>query len=63
MYDRLGHKFKTLDTWSKYIITSDKDFEKAFKKTCDRKRKLYNGRIETWYYQYYGPRPKREVNG
>jgi putative N6-adenine-specific DNA methylase len=63
MYDRLGHKFKTLDTWSKYIITSDKDFEKAFKKTCDRKRKLYNGRIETWYYQYYGPRPKRDVNG
>lgn len=62
IYERLGHKFKTLDTWSKYVITSDVDFEKVFKKTCDRKRKLYNGRIETWYFQFYGPRPKREVN-
>ena len=43
MYDRLGHKFKTLDTWSKYIITSDKDFEKVFRKI--RKRPKFRKRI------------------
>jgi len=58
MYQRLGKKFKHLDTWSKYFLTSYKDFEKSFNKESSRKRKLYNGRIETWYYQYYGPRPK-----
>ena len=41
-----------------YLITSDKEFEKLFRdKPADRRRKLYNGRIETCYYQYYGERP------
>ncbi|AIO18535.1 Ribosomal RNA large subunit methyltransferase L [Candidatus Izimaplasma bacterium HR1] len=61
IYHNLSYKFKNMDTWSKYFITSYKEFEKAFHEEADRKRKLYNGRIETWYYQYYGPRPKRET--
>ncbi len=55
----MGIVFGRLDTWSKYFLTSYKDFERHYKKDSDRKRKLYNGRIETWYYQYYGPRPKQ----
>ena len=51
-----------MDTWSTYYLTSDKEFEKSYHKEADRKRKLYNGRIETWYYQYYGPRPPRKDN-
>lgn len=50
--------FAHLDTWSLYILTSYKPFEQHFKK-ADRKRKFYNGRIETWYHQYYGPRPPK----
>lgn len=57
LYNHLGHIFNKLDTWSKYFITSYVDFEKDYKKESSRKRKLYNGRIETWYYQYQGPRP------
>jgi putative N6-adenine-specific DNA methylase len=57
MTRNMGKKFNKLDTWSKYFLTSYKEFEKYYKKDSDRKRKLYNGRIETWYYQYYGPRP------
>ncbi len=62
LYSNLGFKFKNLSTWSKYFLTSYKNFEKAYKTDCDRKRKLYNGRIETWYFQYYGPRPPRDDN-
>ena len=58
LYRKLGKKLIPLKTWSTYYLTSYKEFEQAFGKQSDRKRKLYNGRIETWYYQYYGPRPK-----
>ncbi len=60
LYIDLGEKMKELDTWSNYLITSDKGFEKLFGKKADRKRKLYNGRIEVDYYQYYGPRPPKK---
>ena len=44
-------------TWSFFVITADKDFEKfAFNKPADRRRKLYNGRIEACYYQFHGQR-------
>lgn len=53
----LGEKINKLKTWSSYIITSDENFERNFKRKADRKRKLYNGKIKVDYYQYYGPRP------
>lgn len=53
----LGKKMRALKTWSNYVITSNEDFEKNFKKKADRKRKLYNGRLKVDYYQFYGPRP------
>lgn len=59
LYEDFGNKYRELDTWSIYIITSDEDFEKVYGKKADRKRKLYNGRIKVDYYQYYGPRPPR----
>lgn len=55
----LGKLAKSLKTWSYYIITANEDFEKNFGKKSDRNRKLYNGRLKTYYYQYYGPKPKR----
>jgi len=60
LYKDLGIKFKELDTWSTYVITSDEKFEIHYGKRADKKRKLYNGRIKVDYYQYYGPRPKKE---
>jgi len=58
LYVDLGTKFRDLDTWSIYVITSNEKFEELYGKKADRKRKLYNGRIKVDYYQYYGPRPK-----
>lgn len=55
----LGELAKSLKTWSYYIITANENFEKNFGKKADRNRKLYNGRLKTYYYQYYGPKPRR----
>lgn len=62
LYKDLGAKFKELDTWSSYIITSDESFEKYYGKVADKKRKLYNGRIKVDYYQFFGPRPPKKEN-
>ncbi|NLY10045.1 MAG: class I SAM-dependent RNA methyltransferase [Tissierellia bacterium] len=60
LYVDFAGKYLTLPTWSVYVITSYPDFEQLVLKKADRRRKLYNGRIETQYYQYLGPRPPRE---
>jgi len=57
LYRDMGKVFKNLDTWSFYIISSHPQFEKHFNRKADKKRKLYNGRIQCNYYQYYGPKP------
>lgn len=57
IYKDMGQKFKELDTYSVYVLTSDEGFEKLYGKPASRRRKLYNGRIKVDYYQYYGPRP------
>jgi len=54
IYRSLAAFIKQNPTWSLFLITSDKGFEKAFGRNADRRRKLYNGRIESCYYQYYG---------
>lgn len=59
LYRALGRAFKQLDTWSIFLITSDANFERIYGKRADKRRKLYNGRIETQLYQYLGPLPPR----
>ena len=59
LYREIGEKLIPLTTWSKYIITSYEDFEVEYGQKATKNRKLYNGRIKTYYYQYYGERPKR----
>lgn len=62
IYEQLKQFYAKRPTWSLYLITADKEFEKAFsERPADRRRKLYNGRLETTYFQYYGKRPPKEV--
>lgn len=49
--------FEPLETWSFYVLTALRDFEKQFGRKASRRRKLYNGRIESTYFQYNGPPP------
>lgn len=61
LYGRMGDRFEALDTWSKYVLTSHEGFESAYGKKATKNRKLYNGNIKCYYYQYYGPRPPKKV--
>jgi putative N6-adenine-specific DNA methylase len=63
LYQVMGRSLSRLDTWSFFIITSHPAFEKLFGKHADKKRKLYNGRIQTNFYQYLGPLPPRKIDG
>ena len=60
LYRHLAGFLKENPTWSLYLITADKEFEQHMGRPADRRRKLYNGRLETCLYQYYGTRPPRE---
>ncbi len=60
LYREMGKVFTQLDTWSYYVITSHEGFQESFGKKADKNRKLYNGRIKCYYYQYFGPRPLRK---
>jgi putative N6-adenine-specific DNA methylase len=62
LYKSMGKTFRELKDWSYYVITSYEKFEKYFGKKADKKRKLYNGRIECNYYQYFGLPPKKSQN-
>lgn len=54
VYQQLGEKMRAHKSWSVYIMTSVKDFEKLYGEKSSKKRKLFNGFIETDYYQYFG---------
>lgn len=57
IYDDMHDAFAPLTTWSIYVLTSHPGFERCFRRRDDRRRKLYNGRIECTYHQFHGPRP------
>lgn len=57
LYAEMGRVFKKLDTWSFYVLTNNSRFEHLFGRRSDKNRKLYNGRIQCYYYQFFGPRP------
>ncbi len=60
LYENMGKSFERLSTWSYYIINADSDFEKFFGRKADKNRKLYNGGLLCYYYQYFGPKPPRQ---
>ena len=63
IYDDMADAFAPLSTWSIYVLTSHPGFERYFKRRANRRRKLYNGRIECQYFQFHGPRPPWERAG
>lgn len=64
IYTHFADLMKDCPSWSFFLITSDKEIEKEIEKLtgrkADRRRKLYNGQIETQFYQYHGTRPDRK---
>jgi len=60
LYKDMGKAFDGLDTWSKFIITSYEEAEKYLGRKATKNRKIYNGMIKSYYYQYMGPKPPRK---
>lgn len=60
LYKEMGKTYRKMPTWSKYILTSDLEFEKSYAQRATKKRKLYNGAIRTDFFQYWGTRPPRQ---
>lgn len=59
LYNEMGQTFAPLKTWSKFILTSDENFEQKYGTVADKKRKLYNGTLRVDLYQYFGQRVRR----
>ncbi len=57
LYASMPEVFRRLKTWSFYLLTAGADFEELLGQPADRRRKLYNSRIECTYYQFFGPKP------
>jgi putative N6-adenine-specific DNA methylase len=60
IYGSLGHLYARLNGWSMFVLSAHPFFERFFGRHADRKRKLYNGRLQCYFYQYFGPLPPRE---
>lgn len=59
LYQDIGKSFNKLETWSKFIITSYEDAEKYLGRKATKNRKIYNGMIKSYFYQYMGPKPPK----
>lgn len=59
LYRMIGERFRALDSWSMYLISAYEDAEKEIGRKADRNRKIYNGMMKTYFYQYLGPKPPR----
>ncbi len=63
LYREFGSRFRRLDSWSAYMITSYEEAEKYFGRKADKNRKIYNGMLKTYYYQFLGPKPPKRAKG
>lgn len=59
LYRTIGERFRALDSWSCYMITAYEDAERYFGRKADKNRKIYNGMMKTYFYQFLGPKPPR----
>lgn len=60
LYKEIGKAFGALDAWSYYIITGYEDAQKYIGRKAEKNRKIYNGMMKTYFYQYMGPKPPKQ---
>ncbi len=59
LYHVIGERYRELDSWSMYLITAYEQAEKDIGRKADKNRKIYNGMMKTYYYQFMGPKPPK----
>lgn len=62
LYHTLGERFRALDAWSLYLITAYEGAEEAMGMKAAKNRKIYNGMMKTYFYQFPGPKPPKKDN-
>jgi len=61
IYSALGERYRALDSWSLYMITSYDAAQQYIGRKADKNRKIYNGMMKTYFYQFMGPKPPRKT--
>ena len=59
LYSEIGASYQSLDSWSMFLITSYEDTERYIGRKADKNRKIYNGMLKTYFYQFMGPKPPK----
>ena len=59
LYRTLGERFRQLDDWSLFLITAFEDAERCIGRKADKNRKIYNGMMKTYFYQFLGKKPPK----
>ena len=62
LYTQIGQAYQRLDSWSMFLITSYTDTEKYIGRKADKNRKIYNGMLKTYFYQFLGPKLPKKRN-
>ncbi len=60
LYTLIGERYKALDSWSLYMITAFEQAENYIGRKADKNRKIYNGMMKTYFYQFMGPKPPKK---
>lgn len=60
LYRQIGQAYQNLDSWSMFLITAYEDAQRYIGRKADKNRKIYNGMMKTYFYQYMGPKPPRK---
>lgn len=60
LYRTLGERYRHLDSWSMYLISAYEQTENSIGRKADKNRKIYNGMMKTYFYQYMGPKPPKK---
>lgn len=59
LYRTIGERYRSLDSWSMYLISAYENAEQYIGRKADKNRKIYNGMMKAYFYQYMGPKPPR----
>jgi len=60
LYKVIGDRYRALDSWSLYMITAYEGAEGDIGRKADKNRKIYNGMMKTYFYQFMGPKPPKK---
>lgn len=63
LYRTLGERYRQLDAWSLYLISAYENAEHDIGRKADKNRKVYNGMIRAYFYQFMGPKPPAKKRG